>query len=67
MSPSDTNYVPNEHEDADQYNSYAVQSKIMPYQSYPYWVILLTNSFGTNYVPNEHEDVAMTPMQYHAR
>ena len=35
MSSSDTNYVPNEHEDADQYDSYAIQSKIMPYQSYP--------------------------------
>ena len=29
------NYVPNEHEDAEQYDSYANQSKIMPYQSYP--------------------------------
>ena len=35
MSSSDTNYVPNEHEDADQYDSYAIPSKIMPYQSYP--------------------------------
>ena len=35
MSSSGTNYVPNEHEDADQYDSYAVPSKIMPYQSYP--------------------------------
>ena len=34
MSSSDTNYVPNEHEDADQYDSYANQSKIMPYQRY---------------------------------
>ena len=25
-----TNYVPNEHEDVDQYDSYAVPSKIMP-------------------------------------
>ena len=32
MSSSDTNYVPDEHEDADQY---AISSKIMPYQSYP--------------------------------
>ena len=24
MSSSDTNYVPNEHEDADQYDSYAI-------------------------------------------
>ena len=23
----------------------------------PYWVVVLTSSFGTNYVPNEHEDV----------
>ena len=35
MSSSDTNYVPNEHEDADQYDSYAIPSKIMPYLSYP--------------------------------
>ena len=35
MSSSGTNYVPNEHEDADQYDSYAIPSKIMPYQSYP--------------------------------
>ena len=35
MSSSDTNYVPYEHEDADQYDSYAIQSKIMPYQSHP--------------------------------
>ena len=34
MSSSDTNYVPNEHEDADQYDSYAISCKIMPYQSY---------------------------------
>ena len=34
-SSSGTNYVPNEHEDADQYDSYAVPSKIMPYQSNP--------------------------------
>ena len=34
MSSSDTNYVPIEHEDADQYDSYAIPSKIMPYQSY---------------------------------
>ena len=32
---SGTNYVPNEHEDADQYDSYAIPSKIMPYQNYP--------------------------------
>ena len=35
MSSSDTNYVPNEHEDADQYDSYTIPSKIMQYQSYP--------------------------------
>ena len=35
MSSSDTNHVPNQHEDADQYDSYAIPSKIMPYQSYP--------------------------------
>ena len=35
MSSSESDYVPNEHEDADQYDSYAITSKIMPYQSYP--------------------------------
>ena len=29
-SSSGTNYVPNEHEDVDQYDSYAIPSKIMP-------------------------------------
>ena len=29
-SSSGTNYVPNEHEDVNQYDSYAIQSKIMP-------------------------------------
>ena len=33
MSSSECDYVPNEHEDADQYDSYATPSKIMPYQS----------------------------------
>ena len=27
---SGTNYVPNEHEDVDQYDSYAIPSKAMP-------------------------------------
>ena len=30
-SSSGTNYVPNEHEDIDQYGSFAIPSKIMPY------------------------------------
>ena len=34
-SSSGTNYVPNEHEDDDQYDSYAIPSNIIPYQSYP--------------------------------
>ena len=34
-SSSDTNYVPDEHEDIDQYDSYAIPSKIMPCLSYP--------------------------------
>ena len=34
-SSSGTNHVPNKHEDVDQYDSYAIPSKIMPYQSYP--------------------------------
>ena len=35
MSSSGTKYVPNEHEDVDQYDSYAIPSKIMPYLSHP--------------------------------
>ena len=34
-SSSGTNYVLNMHEDVDQYDSYAIPTKIMPYQSYP--------------------------------
>ena len=34
MSSSGTNYVPNEHEDDDQYDSYAIPSNMIPYQSY---------------------------------
>ena len=29
-SSSDTNYVPNEHEDVDEYDPYAISSEIMP-------------------------------------
>ena len=35
MSSSSTNYVLNEHEDFDVYDSYAIPSKIMPCQSFP--------------------------------
>ena len=34
-SSSGTNYVPNEHEDIDQYGSFTIPSKVMPYQSHP--------------------------------
>ena len=34
-SSSATNYVPNEHEDIDQYGSFAIPSKIMPWYIYP--------------------------------
>ena len=34
-SSSSTNYVLNEHEDFDQYDSYAIPLKKMPYQSFP--------------------------------
>ena len=30
-----TNYVPNEHEDVDQYGLFAIPSEIMLYQSHP--------------------------------
>ena len=67
-SSSGTNYVPNKHEDVDQYDSYAIPSKIMPCYSHPEslvneneipveLIIVLTSSSGTNYVPNEHEDI----------
>ena len=32
---SDSNYVPNEHEDGDQYDPYTILSEIMPCWSYP--------------------------------
>ena len=35
MSSYGTNYVPKEHEDVDQYDSYAIPSKIMACSSYP--------------------------------
>ena len=31
--------------------------KFGEYKWYPYWVIVLTSSFGTNFVLNEHEGV----------
>ena len=34
-SSSGINYVPNEHEDIDQYGSFKIPSKIMPRSSYP--------------------------------
>ena len=34
-SSSGPNYIPNEHEDVDQYGSFAITSKIMPGYSYP--------------------------------
>ena len=34
-SSSGTNYVPNEHEDVDQYGSFTIPSEIMPCLSYP--------------------------------
>ena len=35
MSSSGTNYVLNEHEDVDQYGSFAIPSEIVLYQSHP--------------------------------
>ena len=34
-SSSGTNYVPNEHENIDQYGSFTIPFEIMPCQSYP--------------------------------
>ena len=63
-SSSGTNYVPNEHEDIDQYGSFTIPSELVLYQSHPESLvnhneilIELTSSSDTNYVPNEHEDV----------
>ena len=66
-SSTGTNYGLNEHEDVDQYESYAntIQDNAMLKLSWKFdeskwnlcWVIVLTSSTGTNYVPNEHEDI----------
>ena len=42
-SSSGTNYVPNEHEDVDQYGSFTIPSEIMPCESYP---VSLVNQNG---------------------
>ena len=63
-SSSGTKYALNEHEDVDQYGSFAIPSEIMLYQSHPEslvkqnenWVVLMSPS-GSNYVLNEHEGV----------
>ena len=34
-SSSGTNYVPNEHEGVDQYDSFSIPSKLVLYQSHP--------------------------------
>ena len=34
-SSSSINYVPNEHEDIDQYGSFTIPSKTMSYESHP--------------------------------
>ena len=66
-SSSGTNYVPNEHEDVDQYGSFpnTIQDNAMLKLSWkfseskwnPCWLIMLTSSTGTNYGLNEHEDL----------
>ena len=66
-SSTGTNYVLNEHEDLDQYDSFAIPSKIMPCCNYPAnlgnqneipvltsYCVKLTSSSGTNYVHNQH-------------
>ena len=65
-SSSGTNYVPNEHEDIDQYGSFnnTIQDNAMLKLSCkfgeskwnPCWLIVLTSSTGTNYGINEQED-----------
>ena len=35
VSSSDSNYVPNEHDDVDQYDPYAIPFEVMPCKSYP--------------------------------
>ena len=64
-----TNYVLNEHEDVNQYGSFAIPSEIIWKPSWkfgepklnPYWVIVLTSSSGTNYVPNDQYDSYAIP------
>ena len=34
MSSSESDYVPNEHEDVDKYGWFAIPSEKMPYQNY---------------------------------
>ena len=65
-SLSGSKYVPNEHEDVDQYNPYAIPFYIMQCQRHPvslvnknknpYWHITLMNSSRINYILNEHDD-----------
>ena len=50
MSSFGTNYVLNEHEGDDQYDSFAIPSKIMLYESYP---VSLVNENETPYHVNE--------------
>ena len=61
MSCSDTNYVPNEHEDADKYDSCNIiqnnaisklSEKFGESKWNPYSVMVLTSSSDTNYIPN---------------
>ena len=65
MSSSGSDYVPKEHEDFDQYGSFAktlqdnallqLCCKFGVPKWNLYWVFVLTNSSGTNYVLNEYE------------
>ena len=45
LSSSGTNYVPNEHEDLDQYGSFSIPSELVLYQSHPESLVTKMKSF----------------------
>ena len=63
MSLSDSNYVPNEPEDVDQYDPYTLYNAMLKLswkfgesKWNPCWLIVLLSSIGTNHGLKEHAD-----------
>ena len=56
-----TNYVPNEHEDVDQYDSFALPSDLMLYQSHPESLALIMSLTSMKMLTN------MAHLQYRPR